>query len=297
MNTSLTDDSPAGQPLLLRLLVVTGALFGFTLLALAVSGAADASEGSPPPDRPGLLDRAGNTVHEVLKPAGPALKPVMDTAHLVSSQAAPAVKAATSGLEPVVAPLTRPVLHAAEPLLSAVGPVTQPVLHAVSPVTSPAGHATAPVTAPAARAVGGEHAAPAVSGHPADGTPTASAPRGDVSSPPAAPAVPSTSAAFTRPVAQHPAVTSAVRHAAGHIGSADAGVAGPEPGTGGGGMPADLSGTVGAVSASAGSAHGSEFAVTESGFAAPGTDRAWRAPPGWRASPYWLVFYGNDHPS
>ncbi|GLY43452.1 hypothetical protein Amsp01_094750 [Amycolatopsis sp. NBRC 101858] len=293
MDTSLTDDAPTGQPLLLRMLVVAGALFGFTLLALAVSSAADASEGAPP-DQHSLLGRLGNTAHDVLKPVAPALEPVTGAVHVVSSQVAPVVKPVTNGLEPVLAPLARPVLDAAEPVLSALRPVTRPVLHAVSPVTSPVLHATAPLTAPVVRAVGGERVVPAVIGQPVTGQPETPAPHGDAGFPPAAAGAP---VASPRPVAQHTAGVSAVRHVAGHLGSGTAGTAGPMSGSGGGGMPADLSGMSGAMSASTGSAHGGEFAVTASGSGMPGTDRTWRAPPAGAWSLHWLEYYGNDHPS
>lgn len=291
MDTSLTDDAPTGQPLLLRMLVVAGALFGFTLLALAVSSAADAAEGAPP-DQHSLLGRVGNTAHDVLEPVAPALKPVTDAVHVVSSQVAPVVKPVTNGLEPVLAPLTRPVLDAAEPVLSALRPVTRPVLHAVSPVTSPVLHATAPLTAPVVRAMGGERVVPAVIGQPVTGRPETPAPRGAAGFPPVAAGTPAVS---TRPVAQHTAGVSAVRHVAGHLGSDKAGIAGPL--SGGGGMPADLSGMSGAMSASTGSAPGGEFAVTASGSGMPGADRTWRAPPAGAWSLHWLEHYGNDHPS
>ncbi len=73
MDTSLTDDASAVRSVLIRVLVVPGALFGFTLLAVAVSGAANASEGSPPPDRLGLLGQIGGAAHSVLKPVEPVL--------------------------------------------------------------------------------------------------------------------------------------------------------------------------------------------------------------------------------
>lgn len=305
MDTSLTDDTPAGHPLVLRLLVVAGALFGFTLLALAVSGAADASEGAPP-DRPGLLDRAGDSVHGVLKPVEPALKPVTGTVHAVTSQVAPVVKPVMSGLEPVIAPLTRPVLHAAEPVLSALQPVTEPVLHAITPVTSPVLHATAPVTAPVVRAVGAERVVPAVTGKPATGQPAKPASRGDVSTPQAAgpsgeqpaPGARIAPGVVKPGVAQlHPDAQIASRHGAGDTRSDVAGVAGPMSGSGGGGLPADVAAMSGAMSASTGSAHGGEYAVTASGSGMPGTDRTWRAPPAGAWSLHWLEYYGNDHPS
>lgn len=270
-------------------------MFGFTLLALAVSQAADASEG-PPPERPGLLDHVGNTAHGVLEPAEPVLTPVTEPVHVVTSQVARVVKP-VNGLEPVLAPVTRPVLRAVEPVLSALRPVTEPVLHAVSPVTSPVLHATAPLTAPVVRAVGAEHV-PAVIGHPKSDRP---APREDAVSPPnvIAPAGGSAPVTVTltdlqqRPHDGH----AALRPAAGQSGSTWAGVADPMSGSGGGGLPADVSGASGTMSASPGGQHGGEYAVTTAGSAVPGTDRTWRAPPAGAWSLHWLEYYGNDHPS
>jgi hypothetical protein len=299
MDTSQTDYALVRHPLVLRVLVVAGALFGFTLLALAVSGAADASEGPPPPNRSGLLDRVGNVAHDALEPADPVLKPITGTVHAVMSQVAPVVKPVTSGLEPVIAPLTRPVLHAAEPVLSALRPVTEPVLHAVSPVTSPVLLATAPVTAPVVRAIGAEHVAPAVTGQPAAGQPATLTPRGEPSFPPAL----AVQVARIAPVVveqggtqrRHDAQVGS-RHLARDAVSEAAGVAGPLSGSGGG-LPADVSGTSGAMSASSVGQHGGEYAVTASGTGMPGTRRTWRAPPAGSWSLHWLEYYGNDHPS
>ncbi|MFG1644664.1 hypothetical protein ACGFMK_30635 [Amycolatopsis sp. NPDC049252] len=273
MDTSQTDYALVRHPLVLRVLVVAGALFGFTLLALAVSGAADASEGAPPPDRSGLLDRVGHVAHDVLAPAGPVLEPVTDTVHAVTSQVAPVVRPVTSGLEPVLAPLTRPVLHAAEPVLSALRPVTEPVLYAVSPVTSPVLPTTAPVTAPVVR---GEHV-PA-------GQPVIATSRGETVSPQAV--------GRLAPVVVKQGGTQR-RHDAQVAGDA----AVPMPGSGGGELPADVSGTSGAMSAGSGGQHGGEYAVTAVGTGTAGTDRSWRAPPAGSWSLHWLEFYGNDHPS
>ncbi len=288
MDTSQTDYALVRHPWVLRVLIVAGALFGFTLLALAVSGAAEAAEGPP---QPGLLGRAGQTVHDVLKPVEPVLKPVTGTVHEVAAQVAPVVKPVTSGLEPVLAPLTRPVLRAAEPVLSALRPVTEPVLDAVSPVTSPVVHATAPVTAPVVRAIGSDHVGPA---------PT---PRGDTGVPPAvaAPVKQLAAAGRIAPVVvkqgdvqrRHDAQVGS-RHVAG---DAVSGTAGPPSGSGGGGMPADVSAVSGAMSASSGAHHGGEHAVTAAGTGTPGTDRSWRAPPAGSWSLHWLEHYGNDHPS
>ncbi|WP_410574794.1 hypothetical protein [Amycolatopsis sp. cmx-4-61] len=298
MDTSQTDYALVRHPVVLRVLVVAGALFGFTLLALAVSGAADASEGSPPPGRPGLLDRTGHTVHGVLKPVEPALKPVTDTVHEVTAQVAPAVKPVTSGLEPVLAPLTRPVLHVAEPVLTALRPVTEPVLHAVSPVTSPVLHAADPVTAPVVRAIGADHVVPALTGQPAKPTP-----RGDVSPAPvvAAPGEQVAPAGRIAPVVVEHAgaqrrhdAEAGFRHATGDADAA--GVGGPMSGSGGG-LPTGFSGVGSAMSAGSGGQHGGEYAVTAAGSVIPGADRTWRAPPAGVWSLHWLEYYGNDHPS
>ncbi len=302
MDTSQTDHALAGHPLALRMLVVVGALFGFTLLALAVSGAADASEGSPPPDRPGLLDQVGHTVQGALKPVEPALKPVTGTVHAVTSQVAPVVKPVTSGLEPVLAPLTRPVLTAVEPALSALRPATEPVLHALSPVTLPVLRATAPVTAPVVRAIGAGHVVPALTGQPATGQPAKPSPRGDVSPL-------SVEAALVKQVDRIAPVVGkqgdpqrrhdtqvGTRHVAGDAVADVTGVAHPMSGSGGG-LPADVSGMSGAMSASSGAQHGGEYAVTAAGTGIAGTDRSWRAPPAGAWSLHWLEYYGNDHPS
>ncbi|MEU7785490.1 hypothetical protein [Amycolatopsis sp. NPDC049159] len=297
MDTSLTDDAPTGQPLLLRMLVVAGALFGFALLALAVSGAADASEGSPP-DRPGLLDHVGSTAHSVLKPVEPVLTSVTKPVHAVTAQVAQVAKPVTNGLEPVLAPVTRPVLRAAEPLLSALRPVTELVVHAVSPVTSPVLHATAPLTAPVARSIGAEDVVPVVTGRQDGDWPAKPTPREDVSSPSvAAPAGGSTPVTVTsadpwRSRVVHAAVRSAAEQPGSRIGGAD-----PVPLSGGGGLPDDVSGASGTMSASAGGQHGGEYAVTAAGSSVPGTDRTWRAPPAGAWSLHWLEYYGNDHPS
>ncbi|MCR6489644.1 hypothetical protein M8542_43200 [Amycolatopsis sp. OK19-0408] len=298
MDTSLTDDTLARHPLLLRVLVVAGALFGFTLLALAVSESADASEGSPP-DRPGLLEHVGSTAHGVLKPVEPVLMPVTEPVHAVTSQVARVAKPVTNGLEPVLAPVTRPVLRAAEPALSALRPVTEPVLHAVSPVTSPVLRATAPLTAPVVRAAGAEHTVSAVSGLQQSERPAKPAPREDIASSPSvtAPAGSSTPVPVTSTDPQRPRVVHAAGRSAGGPSGSRIGVAGPLSGSGGGGLPADVSGVSGAMSAGSGAQHGSEFAVTAFGSGLPGTDRTWRAPPAGAWSLHWLEYYGNDHPS
>ncbi|UOX88433.1 hypothetical protein MUY14_43290 [Amycolatopsis sp. FBCC-B4732] len=294
MDTSLTDDAPTGQPLLLRMLVVAGALFGFTLLAMAVSGTAHASEG-PPPDRPGLLDHIGSTAHGVLKPVEPVLTPVTEPVHAVTSQVAQVAKPVTNGLEPVLAPVTRPVLRAAEPALSALRQVTEPVLHAVSPVTSPVLRATAPLTAPVARAVGAGDVVPVVTGRQDGDRQAKPAPREDIVSSPSVTAPAPVSVTPTDPQRSH-VVHAAVRSASEHSGSR-IGVAVPMSGSGGGGLPVDVSGVSGAMSAGSGAQHGGEYAVTASRSVMPGTDRTWRAPPAGAWSLHWLEYYGNDHPS
>ncbi|MET8846040.1 hypothetical protein [Amycolatopsis sp. NPDC004625] len=301
MDTSQTDFVLVRHPVLLRVLVVAGALFGFTLLALAVSGAAGASEGSPPPGRPGLLEGTGHTVHGVLEPVEPGLKPVTDTVHELTSQVAPAVKPVTSGLEPALAPLTRPVRQAAEPVLTAVQQVTEPVLHAVSPVTSTVLHATAPVTAPVVRAIGADHVVPAVTGQPVRPTP-----RGDASAPPVSAALGERVASIDRtaPVVDDQRglqrrrdAQLGARHRAGDANADAAGVAGPLSGSGRGGLPAGVAGLSGALSAGSGGQHGGEYAVTAAGSVIPGEDRTWRAPPDGVWSLHWLEYYGNNHPS
>ncbi|WP_326958750.1 hypothetical protein [Amycolatopsis sp. NBC_01286] len=322
MDTSLTDTTPAPHPFVLRMLILAGALFGFTVLALLVSGTANAAEGSPPPDRPGLLDQAGQTVHGVLEPVEPALKPVTgtlhavttqvepvlkpvtgtvhtvtsqvapvlkpvtDTVYAVTSQVAPVLEPVTSGLEPVVAPLIHAVKPVTSPVLSALRPVTQPVLHALSPatepvlqslspVTEPVLHVTAPVTASPVRPIRTDQVVPAVTGQPAVPQPR--------------------EGASASPVQAR--VFAVVHSGSSQAVAKTADTAVPMSGSGGGGLPADVSGTSGAMSASPGGQHGGEYAVTSAGSRVLGTDRAWRAPPGAAWSLYWLVFYGNDHPS
>ncbi|WP_410625810.1 hypothetical protein [Amycolatopsis sp. cmx-8-4] len=310
MDTSLTDTTPAPHPFVLRMLILAGALFGFTVLALLVSGTANAAEGSPPPDRPGLLDQAGQTVHGVLEPVepvlkpvtgtvhavttqvAPVLKPVTDTVYAVTSQVAPVLEPVTSGLEPVVAPLIQAVEPVTGPVLSALRPVTQPVLHALSPATEPVlqslspatepvRHVTAPVTASPVRPIRTDQVVPAVTGQPAlTGQPAVPQPREGVNASPV-----------------RARVFAVVHSGSPQAVAKTADTAVPMSGTGGGGLPADVSGTSGAMSASPGGQHGGEYAVTSAGSRVLGTGRAWRAPPGAAWSLYWLVFYGNDHPS
>jgi hypothetical protein len=114
----------------------------------------------------------------------------------------------------------------------------------------------------------------------------------------AAPAGPSGPVVVKQVGLQRPHDVQAVaRSVAGPGDSAEIGVAGPMSGAGGGGMPADLSGVSGAMSAGSGAQHGGEFAVTAAGSSMPGTDRTWRAPPAGSWSLRWLEYYGNDHPS
>jgi hypothetical protein len=190
------------------------------------------------------------------------------------------LKPVTSGLEPVVAPLIRAV----EPALQ---PVTQPVLHSLSPVTQPALHALSPVTQPATQPVPHTTAPVTAPWVHADWT--------------------ATPAAAGKPALSQPRENAMVRvgQAVAHQGGALEGMAWhtvaasvvPMSGSGGGGSPADVSGMSGSMSASPGGQHGGEYAVTTTGTVTPGTDRTWRVPPGGRASLYWLVCYGNDHPS
>ncbi|VVJ17704.1 Uncharacterised protein [Amycolatopsis camponoti] len=279
MDTSLTNDASAGHSLLLRVLVVAGALFGFTLLALAVSGAADASEGAPPA-RPGLLGRAGHAAHHVLEPAGSALAPVTGPVHAVTSQVAPVVTPVTRVLEPVIAPVTRPVLRSAEPVLSALRPVTEPVLRAVSPVL-----------APVVRAIGADHGVTPVTGHPARLTPRGDSGPSPVVAGPGVPAMPAQGRVQPRHDHQVDSRPGAGKSAS-DVTSAD-----PMSGSGGGGVPEGPTGLSGSMSASPGGQHGGEFAVPASGTREIGTGRSWRAPPGGPPSLYWLVCFGNDHPS
>ncbi|WP_410567431.1 hypothetical protein [Amycolatopsis sp. cmx-4-61] len=293
MDTSQTDTASVRHSMVLRVLVVAGALFGFTVLALLVSQAADASEGSPPGTEPAAHDSlkvVTERVDGVLKPVEAVLTPVSESVHAVSAQTAQVVQPVTDVLEPVVAPLTRPVLRAAEPVLSALRPVTKPVLPALDPVL----RAAAPVTEPLVRAVGADRV-PAVAGQPAG-----LRPREDTTAVVAAVVVPPDRAVPAAGHGQLPvadAEPAGLRHG-GRPEPAKSGVtADPMRGSGGGQLPSDSTGVSGSMSASPGGQRGGEFAVTAPGAREVGTGRAWRAPPSGRASLYWLVFYGNDHPS
>ncbi|MFC5094402.1 hypothetical protein [Amycolatopsis plumensis] len=195
-------------------------------------------------------------------------------------------------LEPAVAPLTRPVLRTAEPVLSALRPVTEPVLSVLEPVTDPVRRAAAPVTDPLARAVGADRMRAVV------GDPAGLRPREDIT---AAAVVQTPDRAV--PVADHgqPQVADGasvgILHVDGHQAAQAVSTGDPMRGSGNGGTPAGPSGLAGSTSASPGDAHGGELVVTPTGARGIGPDRAWRAPPGGRTSLYWLVFYGNDHPS
>lgn len=277
MNTSQFDTVPADErSVLARVLVVAGTLVGFGVLAVLLSGTANASERSPDqPDRPGLLSVAGKPLQNAVKPAGPVLRSVTDVVHTVSSQVAPAVTPVTALVEPVLAPVTRPVVKAVAPVLSVVRPVTEPVVHVVG-------------ADPAVKAVAGT---------------MVTAPRDDVQPAPveqrqaSTPAV--TSSRLESDVAAVPEQPRAERSPnPGTVVGRDA--ASRMSGSEGGGStpPAPAAPAAsGAVSASSAGQHGGESGVTEPGSGVPGTDRTWRAPPGGHAPLYWLVFYGNDHPS
>lgn len=296
MNTSPFETVPADErSVLVRVLVVAGTLVGFGVLAVLLSGTANASERSPDrPDRPGLLSAAGKPLQSTVKQADSVLRPVTDVVHTASSQVAPVVKPVTDLAEPVLAPVTRPVVTAVAPLLPVVRPVTEPVLRPVL-------NAVAPVTEPVVHAVGAAPAVKAVAGT------TATTPRDDVTPAPASPATvqvlpishPETAAPAEKPLADQ--VLSAVAQEQRHPSAqAEHRVADRMSGPDGGGStpptPAAPAAS-GAVSANSAGQHGGEYAVTETGSTVPGTDRAWRAPPGGPPSLYWLVFYGNDHPS
>ncbi|WP_146073606.1 hypothetical protein [Amycolatopsis sp. CA-126428] len=266
MDTSQSEDVRVGDGLILaRVLLVAGTLVGFAVLALLMSGTANASESSSPdhPDPPGLLSAVG-------KPLRGALEPVANLA------------------EPVLAPVVRPVVTAVAPVLSVVRPVTEPVLRPVLDAVAPVVHA-----------VGADPAGPVV-------IPGTTRPRDDVRPAPAEQAAAATTGqpaveavvSSRQPRADRPVFAEVTaKDAAVPAGSArSARTSGPD---GGGSVPPAPEGPAASGTTAAGSAgqHGGEYAVTGSGSSMPGTDRAWRAPPDGCAPPYWLVFYGNDHPS
>ncbi|MBB4689172.1 hypothetical protein [Amycolatopsis jiangsuensis] len=318
MDTSLSDDGPARHPVLLRMLVVAGTLFGFTLLALLASHTADASERPRPPDRPGALAGTGQALHDVLEPGEQATRSAAEPAHAVSSRVAaaakpvariaePAVESVAEAVGPVVKPVAKvadpvakaagpvtrvaepvvkPVTQSAEPVLSALRPVTRPVVGSLDPVTRPILRVTDPVTGPVLGADegGGQTAPPAPQSRP-DQAVAGSADR--------------TVALVDKVQRHHTGAASVVsRHESASAGAEPAFVPEPMSGSGGGGgVPVGSTGVSGAVPASGGGAHGGEYAVAPSGSQEIGTSRAWRAPPGGPPSLYWLVSYGNDHPS
>jgi hypothetical protein len=266
-SSQIEDEQGAGRSALARVLLVAGALVGFTVLAVLLSGTANAAEKPSPgqPDRPGLLSAAEQPLRAVVKPV-------------------------TDLVEPVLAPVTRPVVKVVAPVLSVVRPVTEPVLRPVL-------HAVAPVTAPVVHAVEPDPAVEAVAGK------TATTPRDDVRPAPAqpGPAVTTGRSEVLLPTVTSERATSSAAHERQHPNvQADRGTAGWMSGPDGGGpTPPTPAAPAASGSMSAGSAgqHGGEYAVTGSGSSVPGTDRTRRAPPGGHASLYWLVFYGNDHPS
>ncbi len=270
MNSSqFEDERDVGRSALTRVLLVAGTLVGFAVLAVLMSGTASAAERPSPehPDRPGLLSAAEQPLRAVIERADPLVRPVTDVVHTASSRLAPVTD--------LLAPVTRPVVKAVAPVLSVVRPVTEPVLR-------PVPRAVAPVV----RVVAADPAVEAVA--------VTTTPRVDVRPAPARP-VPTDRAEVT--VRTPERVAASTSHASVR---ADREPAGRMSGSDGGGTPPPAPAAPAASgSPSVGSAgqHGGEYAVTGSGSTVPGTDRTRRAPPGGQASLYWLVFYGNDHPS
>ncbi|MEV6446444.1 hypothetical protein [Amycolatopsis sp. NPDC051716] len=269
MDTSQSEDIRVGEgSILARVLLVAGTLVGFAVLALLMSDTAHAAESSSPdhPDRPGLLSAVGKPLRGALEQA----RPVTDL------------------VEPVLAPVVRPVVTAVAPVLSVVRPVTEPVLRPVLDAVAPVAHAVgadpastvviAGTTRPRddVRPAPAEQAATATTGQPeAEAVVSSRQPRAD-------------RPAFAEPTAKDAGVPAGLARSAR--------MSGPD---GGGSMPPAPEGLAASGTTSAGSAgqHGGEYAVTGSGSSLPGTDHAGRAPPGGCAPLYWLVFYGNDHPS
>ncbi|MDQ7810839.1 hypothetical protein Q5425_44555 [Amycolatopsis sp. A133] len=297
MNTSQSEDVQVGESsMVARMLLVAGVLVGLAVLALLMSGTADAAESSSPDrtDRPGLLSAIGKPLRGTIEQAKPVLRPVTDVVHTVSSQVAPVAKPVTELVEPVLAPVVRPVVTAVAPVLSVVRPVTEPVLRPVL-------DALAPVTEPVVHAVGADPAGTVVAG--STETTGTTRPRDDVRPAPAEQAAAVTTEQPEAEAVVPPRQPRADRPAFAEDTAKDAGVpagfarmSGP---AGGGSVPPAPEGPAASGTVSAGPAgqHGGEHAVTMAGSGPPGTDRAWRAPPGGRAPLYWLVFYGNDHPS
>ncbi len=290
MDTSQSDAAAVHKSVIARWLIVAGAVVGFAVLALVLSGRADAAERDVPaaPDQSGVLGSIGHTVEHVTGPADRVLRPMTGTVHAVSAVAEPVVQQVAKPLEPVVSSVVRPIAKTVEPVLSVVEPVT-------APVTRPVLHALAPVVDPVTHAVGADPVIETVSGHPVRTSP--GTPRDDIGVTP----VHGDATAVTPepPQVPRPAVT--VRTELGRNHGSGGTFAGDHPGSGGGGVPASP-GAPGAVnsggSVSAGSSgHGGEYAVSASGPRIAGTDRSWRAPPAGSWSLHWLEYYGNDHPS
>ncbi|WP_410663412.1 hypothetical protein [Amycolatopsis sp. lyj-84] len=292
MNTSQSRALPGDDIIVLRqVLVVIGALFGLALLAILLSGTANASDRSPEPGGPGLL---GDVVGAGTKSAMPLLESVAKPVHRVASEVAPVVEQVTKPVEPVLSQVVRPVARVA-------GPVARPVLDSLAPVTEPVAHA-----------VGAERLVTALDGEPSRSEQPAvaeSASRSDVSAGSApAPAIEvhsglvwgadSAWASAAERGQSVPGRERPVSPETTHPGEASV-VKVPGPPSGGPVLPGGPSsvGVGGSMSASSGGSHGGEYAVTETGTGMPGTDRAWRAPPDDRRSVPWPDEYGHDHPS
>lgn len=288
MSTSQSRASPGdATSVLVRVLMVIGALLGLAFLAVLLSGTADASDQTSDADHTTRL-----------------LSSVAEPIQQVASDTAPLVEQVTKPLEPVVSPVVRPVAEAVEPVLQIVGPVTEPV-------TRPVLDALSPITDPVARTVGAEPVIEAVGGQRAQPEPApAPASRADVgtdlerfaalgarpelngvhSGP-----VPNVGPSWTLLAARNEPIPD-------RTAQPDELSAGSVSGLGGGGGPAlpsgpSAGGIVGSMSAGSAGSHGGEHAVTETAMTMPGTDRAWRAPPDDRRSVPWPDEYGNDHPS
>ncbi len=257
MDTSQFEDVRVGEgSILARVLLVAGRVGGVRCPGVADVGYGERSR----------IVLAG--------PSGSARSAVRgrETAAGALEQARPI----TNLVEPVLAPVVRPVVSAVAPVLSVVRPVTEPVLRPVLDAVAPVVHAgttrlrddvrPAPAEQPAAATTGQPEAEAVVSGR---------QPRAD-------------RPAFAEPTTKDVGVPAGLARAAR--------MSGPD---GGGSTPPAPEGPAASGTMAAGPAgqHGGEYAVTGSGWSMPGPDRAWRAPPGGCAPLYWLVFYGNDHPS
>ncbi|MBB5852102.1 hypothetical protein ACFQ05_02365 [Amycolatopsis umgeniensis] len=262
----------SGSTVLARLFVTAGALLGFVVLAVLMSGAADAAEKPAEPDDHAFL---GNVLHPV---------------HELTSEMAPVVERVTKPVEPVVSPVVRPVVKAVEPVLNVVRPVT-------GPVTKPLVRTLAPIT----HVVGADPVADAVTGTPA--RPVPPAPRADVSPEPLIYSGPQARKQEMRVPAMPRASAVPLREYAAERTSEqdDVQLSAPSGHSDGGGpaLPAGPGAvqTGGTMTAGGSGAHGGDHAVTETGSGMPGTDRAWRAPPDDRRAVPWPDDYGIDHPS